>query len=182
MNILIGVTGSVATIKLPELIRALRERDPSANIRVVTTAHARWFINMDEINVDEIFTDETEWSAWTRKGDPVLHIDLRKWVDVFLVAPLSANSLAKIANGMCDNLLTSVIRAWDIDKRLILCPAMNTFMWTNPFTDRHLDVVRDVYRAEVVIPKEEYALACGDVGPGAMASVATVVDSVYYKN
>lgn len=55
-----------------------------------------------------------EWELWKKRGDPVLHIELRKWADFLLVAPLSANSLAKISNGLCDNLLTLVCRAWEI--------------------------------------------------------------------
>lgn len=178
MKILIGVTGSVAAIKLPDLVRSFKARDPSVEIRVVTTAHAKWFVKADDLDVSEVYSDETEWAAWKQKGDPVLHIELRKWADIFLIAPLSANSLAKMANGMCDNLLTSIVRAWDTQKRLIVCPAMNTYMWTNPFTEKHLNVVRDIYSANVVRPKENYALACGDIGPGAMADVADIVDIV----
>ena len=55
------------------------------------------------------YSDELEWRAWSKKGDPVLHIELRKWADVFLIAPLSANTLAKLATGLCDNLLVRSI-------------------------------------------------------------------------
>ena len=64
--------------------------------------------------------DEAEWRGWQKVGDPVLHIELRRWADVFVVAPLSANTLAKMANGMCDNLLTCVVRAWDFSKPLLV--------------------------------------------------------------
>lgn len=64
--------------------------------------------------------DEEEWHAWKTKGDPVLHIELRKWADAFVIAPLSANSLAKIAQGLCDNCLTSVARAWDFSKPMLV--------------------------------------------------------------
>ena len=62
--------------------------------------------------------DEEEWHQWQKKGDPVLHIELRKWADLLIVAPLSANTLAKMAQGLCDNCLTSVVRAWDFSKPL----------------------------------------------------------------
>lgn len=62
-------------------------------------------------------------------GDPVLHIELRRWADVLVLAPLSANTMAKVAHGLCDNLLTSVVRAWDYAKPMIVAPAMNTYMW-----------------------------------------------------
>lgn len=64
--------------------------------------------------------DEDEWHVWQNKGDPVLHIDLRKWADLLVIAPLSANSLAKMAQGLCDNCLTSVVRAWDFTKPLLV--------------------------------------------------------------
>ena len=65
--------------------------------------------------------DEEEWHQWQKKGDPVLHIELRKWADLLVVAPLSANTLAKLALGLCDNCLTSVVRAWDWSKPLLVC-------------------------------------------------------------
>lgn len=64
--------------------------------------------------------DEEEWHSWQKKGDPVLHIELRKWADILIIAPLSANTLAKIAQGLCDNCLTSVVRAWDFSKPLLV--------------------------------------------------------------
>lgn len=64
--------------------------------------------------------DEDEWHAWKAIGDPVLHIDLRRWADLMVIAPLSANTLAKLAGGLCDNLLTCVVRAWDFDKPLLV--------------------------------------------------------------
>ncbi len=178
MKILIGVTGSVATIKLSELISGLRSRKPAVEIRVITTSHARWFLEDQDLQAEAIYSDESEWSAWKQKGDPILHIELRKWADVFLIAPLSANTLAKISNGLCDNLLTSVVRAWDPKKKMIVCPAMNTCMWENPITSRQLGIVREIYAAEIVPPKEDYVLACGDRGTGAMASVDTITHVV----
>ncbi|KXZ53881.1 hypothetical protein GPECTOR_6g799 [Gonium pectorale] len=122
--------------------------------------------------------DEAEWRQWRSVGDPVLHIELRRWADVLLVAPLSANSLAKMAGGMADNLLTCVVRAWDFRKPLLLAPAMNTAMWASPFTARHLETLQQVGAAAGgapgggvrVIPPVSKRLACGDEGTGAMAS------------
>ena len=75
------------------------------------------------------------------RGDPVLHIELRRWADLCLVAPLSANSLAKLSNGLADNLLTSTLRAWDLSRPVVVAPAMNTFMWEHPVTRQQLDVL-----------------------------------------
>ena len=183
MNVLIGVTGSVAAIKLFPLVKRLVEVSVGVHVKIVVTKHGLQFINEVDMawlttSVDGVHADEEEWTQWSMKGDPILHIDLRRWADVLVIAPLSANTLAKIASGMCDNLLTSVIRAWDREKRMIVCPAMNTLMWENPFTAKHLDVLRDVYNAEVVMPKDGYALACGDIGTGAMAGVEDIVSRI----
>ena len=64
--------------------------------------------------------DEDDWRSWRAVGDEVLHIELRRWADAVVIAPLSANTLAKAANGLCDNLLTCVVRAWDWQKPLLV--------------------------------------------------------------
>ncbi len=109
-------------------------------------------------------------------GDPVLHIELRNWADVLVIAPLDANTLAKLAAGLCDNLLTCVVRAWDISRPIVVCPAMNTHMYTHPHTAAHLAVIRQL-GMHVVSPVVK-ALACGDVGMGAMAPIETIVEAV----
>ncbi|GLI71429.1 hypothetical protein VaNZ11_016643 [Volvox africanus] len=114
--------------------------------------------------------DESEWRQWRAVGDPVLHIELRRWADVLVVAPLSANTLAKMANGLADNLLTCVVRAWDFTRPLLVAPAMNTAMWTSPFTSRHLDTLTQLGANVVVVPPISKRLACGDEGMGAMAA------------
>jgi phosphopantothenoylcysteine decarboxylase len=126
----------------------------------------------------EIYEDKHEWEAWDALGDSVVHIDLRAWADILLIAPLSANSLGKIANGLCDNLLTSIVRAWDVKhKPVLLAPAMNTHMWEHPFTARHLGQLQ----AELgyhVIPPVSKLLACGDTGQGGLAAVDDLVEAV----
>jgi phosphopantothenoylcysteine decarboxylase len=89
---------------------------------------------------------------------------------MLVIAPLSANTLAKISNGLCDNLLSTVVRCWSFTSNpLLVAPAMNTVMWESPFTARHLATLREL-GAAVVQPVAKQ-LACGDVGQGAMASV-----------
>nr|XP_060611535.1 phosphopantothenoylcysteine decarboxylase isoform X4 [Anolis sagrei ordinatus] len=93
-----------------------------------------------------------------------------------LVAPLDANSLAKVANGLCDNLLTCVIRAWDLSKPLLFCPAMNTAMWEHPITAQQVEKLKGFGYVE--IPCIVKKLICGDEGRGAMAEVSTIVEKV----
>lgn len=174
-KVILGVSGSVAAIKIVELAHLLAA---FAEVKIVATKAAKHFIQEDELPaaVQPIHGDEEEWHAWQNKGDPVLHIDLRKWADLLVIAPLSANSLAKMAQGLCDNCLTSVVRAWDFTKPLLVAPAMNTFMWDSPFTSEHLSKLGKL--GVKVIPPVSKALACGDIGTGAMASPVDIAASV----
>ncbi|KAN0059916.1 hypothetical protein ACQY0O_007888 [Thecaphora frezii] len=114
-----------------------------------------------------LWTDVDEWKDWKKVGDPILHIELRRWADIVLVAPCSANTLAKINGGICDTLLTSFLRALSPSTPTVLFPAMNTLMYMHPLTSRHLGFVKEVLGYEVVGPIEK-KLACGDLGAGAM--------------
>ncbi|NXP05532.1 COAC decarboxylase, partial [Thinocorus orbignyianus] len=173
-RVLVGVTGSVAALKLPVLIAELLQI-PGLEVQVVTTERAKHFYNVQEIPVT-LYSDEDEWQLWKRRSDPVLHIELRRWADLMLVAPLDANTLAKLANGLCDNLLTCVVRAWDLSKPLLFCPAMNTAMWEHPITSRQVEQLKSFGYVE--IPCVVKKLVCGDEGRGAMAEVWTIVESV----
>jgi len=118
--------------------------------------------------------------SWRAVGDPVLHIELRRWADCVLVAPCSANTLSKIAHGLCDNLATCVLRALAPTTPTYVFPAMNTFMWEHPLTAEHIRIVRDVVRYQVVGPIGK-ALACGDIGIGAMTEWRDMVQIVVDK-
>lgn len=123
-HLLLAATGSVATIKIPNILRSLSHH-PNLSIRLILSSSAAEFLqgqadeqpSIAEIsnikNLDGIYFDEDEWSKPWVRGDSILHIELRRWADLMLVAPLSANSLAKIANGMSSDLVSSVVRAWD---------------------------------------------------------------------
>lgn len=177
-HLLIGITGSVATIKLNELIAELQRLSPPNKlvIRIVTTEAAKHFIVEEELS-QPAYDDNDEWNMWKKRGDPVLHIELRKWADAMLIAPLDANSMAKIANGLCDNLLTSVVRAWDPRKPLYFAPAMNSAMWDNPLTYQHRKTLKELLRYKEIPPIEK-ELMCGDKGYGAMATVQMIASIV----
>ena len=82
----------------------------------------------------------------------------------------------QIAGGLCDNLLTCIVRAWDYSKPLFVAPAMNTLMWNNPFTERHLETINQL--GIILIPPVTKRLACGDYGNGAMAETSQIYTSV----
>jgi len=144
---------------------------------VVTTKSALHFFQPASLSglITTVHVDEDEW-AWKSRGDPVLHIELRKWADVMVIAPLSANTLAKISNGLCDNLLTCIVRAWDFHRPLLLAPAMNTLMWEHPFTSKQLDIMKSL-GAQIIDPVSKL-LMCNDKGNGALADVNTIVERV----
>ncbi|CDS00412.1 related to Phosphopantothenoylcysteine decarboxylase [Sporisorium scitamineum] len=124
-----------------------------------------------------LWVNTDEWTSFTRIGDPILHIELRRWADIVLVAPTSANTLAKLNAGLCDDLLTSFLRALSPSTPTVLFPAMNTLMYMHPLTAMHLKMVRDVLGYEVIGPIEK-KLACGDMGRGAMSEWLEVVGVV----
>mmetsp|Transcript_25966 Transcript_25966/g.54176 ORF Transcript_25966/g.54176 Transcript_25966/m.54176 type:complete len:138 (-) Transcript_25966:3462-3875(-) len=127
-----------------------------------------------------------------------MHIDLRDWADCLVIAPLSAHTLAKLANGLCDDALSSVARAWDfgaqspsrMPKPMVLAPAMNTFMWEHPLTQQQLTGIQqffalasncsasDVQQYCPIVQPQVKTLACGQVGNGALAPVSDIVDAV----
>ena len=178
VNILLCCTGSVATVKLPLLINELRSQLQNCQVKVVVTASASHFVKSAELPANvEVHTDTEEWLKWRKIGDEILHISLREWADLLLIAPLDANTLGKLAHGMCDNLLTCVARAWRLGERpFLFCPAMNTWMWKHPSTAEAVEKLRSWGCVEV--PPIAKRLACGDVGVGAMEEVGKIVERV----
>ena len=127
---------------------------------------------------------EEEWNDYKSLRDSVLHIDLRNWADICIVAPLSAHTLGKIANGLCDDLLTCILRAWDFGntKPIVLAPAMNTAMWEHPLTNTQLNTIKSLGRKEdkyavVIVQPVAKTLACGDVGVGALAELDDIIST-----
>ncbi|XP_040269721.1 phosphopantothenoylcysteine decarboxylase isoform X1 [Bufo bufo] len=174
IHVLVGVTGSVAALKLPLLVSALLQI-PGVEVQVVTTERAKHFYNIQEIPVP-IYSDDDEWKMWNRRSDPVLHIELRRWADLMILAPLDANTLGKISSGICDNLVTCIVRAWDLQKPLLFCPAMNTSMWDHPITAEQIERLHSFGYIEIACI--EKTLMCGDKGLGAMAEVSTIIEKV----
>ncbi|MGL4461126.1 MAG: flavoprotein [Planctomycetia bacterium] len=171
-RILWGITGSVAAVRADALAAELLTL---GDVAAVATEAARRFLPPLPAEV-RYYVDADEWAAWKTLGDPVLHIELRRWADLFVVAPLTAGTLAKLAGGLCDNLLTSTARAWDFANPVVVAPAMNTKMWEHPTTADQLRTLRD-WGVAVVEPVEKM-LACADVGMGALAPPATIAVAV----
>ena len=180
MNVLHGLTGSIATVLVDKIEQAYQEKDTPVSF--VSTKSANIFCKEKQIHPSQklivpgrIHDDLCEWD-WYKKERRVLHIDLVKWADVLVIAPCSANTMAKLANGICDNLLTCIARAWDFDKRVIIAPAMNTKMWTHPITQEHITKLKS-WGIEIIDPVEK-TLYCGDTGIGAMANIDEIINRV----
>src|SRR5204862_7246353 len=111
-----------------------------------------------------LILDADEWpgrgqGGHYRRDDQVLHIELRRWADIFVIAPLDANTLAKLAVGLCDNCLTCVWRAWAVAKPIVLAPALHTLRWQHPFTRRHLRALAaDFAAGQGPVPRDGAAL------------------------
>jgi phosphopantothenoylcysteine decarboxylase len=212
-NVLLGVTGSVAAVKTPEIYQGLCQA--GHRVKVVATAASLYFFDPAGLqpadrsqptrNPDVVILDEDEWPGRSvgrryQRDDPVLHIELRRWAELFLIAPLDANTLAKLGAGLADNCLTCLWRAWDPARPVILAPAMNTLMWEHPLTGRHLRALAagagapdpptddDLERLLTwinehcprlrLVPPVSKRLACGDVGVGALAPVNDILAAV----
>jgi phosphopantothenoylcysteine decarboxylase len=212
-NLLLGVTGSVAAIRTPDLYGLLKQTGHA--VKVIATSPALYFFDptglnpinpaRPERNPAVVVLDEDEWPGRHsgkryQRDDPVLHIELRRWADLLAIAPLDANTLAKLANGLCDNCLSCVWRAWEPARPVVLAPAMNTLMWEHPLTARHLGqfalgagvhrvppetdqdqlvewINQTCPKLRIVAPVSK-RLACGDVGVGAMASLEEIVSAI----
>lgn len=204
-NVLLGVTGSVATIHTPLLFEALEQAGHA--VKIVATKPSLYFFDATAIasenghrNRNAVILDEDEWPGQAyQRGDAVLHIELRRWAEIFVIAPLGANSLAKFACGLADNCLTCVWHAWDRARPVILAPAMNTLMWEHPVTlrqfrqlaadfgldaDSSLDLdaslawINAAKIGMTIVPPISKRLACDDVGIGAMAERTEILEAI----
>ena len=185
IHILLGATGTISAGKLRLIIQKLEKiyGKDKVSIQLILTAAAEGFVSRSEIpNNVIVWGDEDEWKTWQSRSDPVLHIELRKWADILVVAPLTANTLGKIALGLCDNLLTNVIRAWNIQYPILIAPAMLSYAYSHPATKRHLDVIKnDMKWIEILKPVEKVVGTFGDIGMGGMMDWNGIVDRIVIK-
>jgi phosphopantothenoylcysteine decarboxylase/phosphopantothenoylcysteine decarboxylase/phosphopantothenate--cysteine ligase len=164
-TVLLGVTGSIAAYKAAELASRLIKL--GYGVRAVMTKAAQEFIS------PLTFQTLTGHPAYTNMFEPidreeVGHISLAKRADLGLIAPATANIIGKLANGIADDALTTVFLALQ-SKPVLICPAMNTAMWENPFMQENIEKLKK-YGYRVAEPREA-RLACGDVGRGALAEL-----------
>lgn len=174
MNILLGITGSVSAYKTPWLVRDLRRA--GHDVRVVMTPSAREFVaplaleatSLHPVIIDPYAADIQEGGSW--------HVHLGRWADVMLIAPCSATTLSRLATGLCDTALMTVVCSRPTETPLIVSPAMDTDMWEQPSVQRNVAQLID--DGVIVIPPAEGELASGLTGKGRLPELDQIIDVV----
>ena len=171
INVLLGVTGGIACYKSCEIVSRLKKLE--AEVDVVMTANATQFVaplTFETLSnrpcVSDMFNRDREWE--------VAHISLAKKADVCVIAPATANVIAKLATGVADDMLTTTVLA--LKCPVIIAPAMNTAMYDNPTTQSNIATLKD--KGYIFVDAIEGRLACGDSGRGKMAEPSDIVDVV----
>ena len=171
LNILLGVTGSIAAYKAPELVRRLRDQD--ATVQVVMTKAAQRFITATSLQAvsalpvrDNLWDDEAEAA--------MSHIELARWADLVLIAPASAGIISRLASGSAADLLTTLCLATEAP--LVVAPAMNRVMWAHPAVRANCDTL--VRRGVQILGPGAGGQACGEFGEGRMLEPEEIVSAV----
>lgn len=173
MKILVAVTGSIAAYKSPDIVRGLVNQ--GHEVKVVLSKGALEFINPQVfkfLGALETYLPEDDFNH-----PGVLHIQLAKWLDTFALVPASANTLAQLAGGYCPDLLTSIFLSLEPEKVKVIFPAMNTFMYQNPLTQKNLNALQTLPNVYLIDP-DGGMLACGDEGPGKMPEVKGIIELI----
>ncbi len=176
MKILLGVTGSISAYKALDICRGFTKL--GHEVRVIVTKSACEFINPNAfhyLGAQKVYnsTDDFNLNQYEDSTN-VLHVDLSQWCDRFVIAPLTANTMAKLSYGLCEDLLSSVFLA-NTTKPAILFPAMNTQMLENKITQQNLQrlsALKNVF----IHPTKSGELACGDIGAGKLADVDKIIE------
>ena len=166
-NILVGITSSIASYKIYELLRLYKKA--GFNVKTVLSDNALNFVS--PVTLETITNEKCYYKQFEEKTD-VEHIHLVDWADILVVAPVSANTISKFANGIADNLLTSVFCAYMGSKKpILLAPAMNTNMLNNPIIQMNLDILETYCE---LAPTQEGFLACGSEGDGRLCDIELI--------
>ena len=170
--VLLGVTGGIAAYKAAELLRGLQKA--GMQVRVIMTRAATRFVGpltFETLSNHPVYLDDVDA---LRADSSITHVEESRVADIMVIAPATANTLAKMANGIADNLLSTSYLAFE--KTVVIAPAMNTNMWTHPATQRNVELLRE--RGIFVVEPGSGELACGVYGSGRMAEPDSIVAEV----
>lgn len=168
-NILIGITAGIAAYKICELIRMYKRAN--ANVRVIATPNALNLVS--KLTLENLSNNEVYYDDYKVKEYKPEHISLCDEADIMIIAPATANTISKIANGICDNLLTSTVSAFA--KPIIIAPAMNTNMWNNTFIQENITRLKQHSQYNIINPESGF-LACGTNGEGRLCKLEKIFD------
>ena len=171
--ILLGITGGIAAYKSADIASKLVRQDFLVDV-VMTDAATRFITPLTLKTITHRNVHVSQWADYEPKPD---HISLASRCDIAVIAPATANTIAKIAHGIADNLLTSTLLA--LKAPLLVAPAMNSFMWKNPITQQNIQVLRD--RNIEIIEPATGRLACGTEGTGRMADTDEILAVIQRK-
>ncbi len=173
-KILVGVTGGIACYKVATLVSRLVQR--GALVRVIMTESATRFVaplTFQSLSGHAVLT-----GIWQSDDHPdSQHIGLARWADLYIIAPCTANTLAKLAHGLCDDMVSLTACALPREPKptpVLLAPAMNSEMWANPITQQNLATVDQVLRYHIVGPETGWQ-ACRTSGAGRMSEPQTIL-------
>ena len=175
-HILVGISGGIAAYKIPELIRSLVKA--GAEVRVATTPHALQFVTeltLQTVSGSRVYSDV--FAAINAHSTE--HISLPDWCDAMIVAPATANVVAKMAAGIADDALTTTICSCTARKPIVVAPAMNDKMWESPATQHAIETIRRWENVTVVEP-DDGILACGVTGKGRMPEIEQLQEALEY--
>ncbi|KAF8041738.1 hypothetical protein BT93_A0365 [Corymbia citriodora subsp. variegata] len=173
-RILLAACGCVVAVQFGHICKCFSEW---GEVKAVATDDALSFIDRATIPQDVVLYTDDDWNSWGPIADGILHIQLRRWADILVIAPVSANTLAKIAGGLCDNLLTCIVRAWDYSKPIFVAPSMNFFLWKSPFTDNVLMSLEEL-GIVFITPASRSTGNVGDRGNGTMVEPVGIYGTV----
>lgn len=175
-NILLGVTGGIAAYKAVDLASKLKSA--GANVRTVMTQNACRFVgplSFEAVTGSEVFT-----TMWTQpEVHKISHIALSDWANIVVIAPASANIIAKTATGICDDLLSTFLCAsWSLaaNGKAIIAPAMNNKMWENPAVQKNIETIKNM--GYQLVGPAEGRLACGTTGIGRMSEPKEILEAI----
>jgi phosphopantothenoylcysteine synthetase/decarboxylase len=208
-KILWGVTGSIAAEGIHEVYAYEKEFDikyicTKSTMELLSPAWCWWPVGVGPIKTKHSLMDcrafyesdrnlpmrgKTEIGRsriYNLKEDPILHVELARWCDIMVIAPLTLNTLGKMANGICDNLLMSVYFALPKTTHVVVAPAMDTNMWENAVTQQNIVKLQQMSCSHVghdfsIVGPVEGKLAGGEIGTGAMARLDDIVSRIIAK-
>ena len=173
-NIIVGICAGIASYKTCELVRFLVK--DGFSVKVVMTESATKFITplvFQTLSNNPVYVDMFSLI----KEESPQHIDIAQWASLCVIAPLTANTLSKIAIGVCDNLLTTIVCALPEKTKVLCVPAMNECMWKNPLIEKNISALKNLKKYIIMTPAKG-ELACGTYGEGRMPEPEEIYEKI----